>query len=307
MSKNILITGASGLIGTHLTDSLYAKGHRVAHLSRTPRSAKAKTFLWDIGKHTIDETSLQPADAIVHLAGASVADKPWTKERKEEILRSRVDSTRLLYDALKKGNHNVKTFVSASGIGYYGFDHGDKSFTENDAQGEDFLAEVVREWEGSVDAISSLGIRVIKIRIGIVLSDEGGALKEIKRPVKLYAGAPLGSGTQRVSWIHLTDLCNIFIKAIEDESMQGVYNAVAPHPVTNTELTRTIAKVMDKPLILPAIPSFVIKFLFGEMADLVLKGATVSSKKIQSTGFRFRFEYLEPAIEDLLGTKRRSL
>lgn len=306
MSKNILITGASGLIGSHLTASLHAKGHRVAHLSRTPRSGKAQTFLWDVSKQTLDEASLQPADAIVHLAGAGVADKPWTKERKDEILRSRVDSARLLYNALKKGNHNVKTFVSASGIGYYGFDNSDKSFTENDSQGKDFLAEVVRQWEASADEIASLGIRVVKIRIGIVLSKEAGVLKEIARPVKLYAGAPLGSGTQRLSWIHLTDLCNIFIKAIEDERMVGVYNAVAPHPVTNNELTQTIAKVIHKPLILPAIPSFVIKFLFGEMADLVLKGTTVSSKKIQSTGFRFQFEHVNPAIQDLLGTETRS-
>jgi uncharacterized protein len=298
--KNILITGASGLIGTRLTSLLHEKGYRIAHLSRTTRSGNAHTFLWNVDKQQLDSAAIQPAHAIIHLAGAGIADKPWTKERKNEIISSRTLSTRLLYDELKKGNYQVRTFISASGIGYYGSDDSENLFTENDKIGNDFLADVVRRWEEAADQIAELGIRVVKIRIGVVLSERGGALQEIMRPVKFYAGAPLGSGKQYVSWIHLDDLCNLFIKTLEDETLQGVYNAVAPHPVTNKELTYAIAKALNKPVIIPAVPSFVLKILLGEMADLVLKGAKVSGQKIQSTGFRFKFEHIQDALKDLL-------
>jgi uncharacterized protein (TIGR01777 family) len=300
VATNILITGASGLIGSRLTEMLHEKGSRIAHLSRTPRSAKAKTFLWDINKDKIDSESFRPADTIIHLAGESIGGKPWTKERKSEILKSRTHSTWLLYDELKKENHHVKTFVSASAIGYYGADDKDRPFDENDKQGAGFLAEVVHQWEEFVDQISNLGIRVVKIRTGVVLSEEGGALKELMKPVKFYTGAPLGNGNQILSWIHLDDLCRIYIKATEDETMQGIYNAVAPNPVTNREFTYRLARVMRRPIILPPIPSFVLKALLGEMADLVLKGPKVSSQKIQAAGFKFLFENLDSALEDLL-------
>ena len=300
MNKDILITGASGLIGTPLTTMLQEKGYRVAHLSRTRALGKVPTFVWDVHKHQLDEDALKSADSIIHLAGASLAAKPWTKKRKQEILFSRIHSTRLIYDELQKGNHHVKTFVSASAIGYYGFGDKGKVFTEIDNPGVDFLAGVVHQWEKSVDQIATLGIRVVKVRIGIVLSVEGGALKELIRPLKLYVGSPLGSGMQYLSWIHLNDLCGIFIKAIEDDTMKGVYNAVAPHPVTNKEFTYACANVLDKPILLPKVPSLVLKLLLGEMADLVLKGAKVSSEKIQSTGFRFQYAEVEDALADLL-------
>ena len=302
MSKSILITGASGLIGTQLTELLHEKGHRIAHLSRTRRSGKAQTFLWDINRKQIDAEALQPADAIIHLAGENIGDKSWTKERKEEILTSRTNSTALLYDALKNGNHNVKTFISASAVGYYNADSG-KAMEENDKGGNDFLAEVVRQWEQSVDQISTLGIRVVKLRIGIVLSEKGGALKEMMRPIKYFTGAPLGSGKQFVSWIHLDDLCLIYLKALEDETLVGPYNAVAPNPVTNKEFTLALAKAMHKPILLPSVPSFALRLLLGEMADIVLKGAKVSSKKIRASGFQFKFENLDDAVKDLLGNK----
>src|SRR5688572_12244941 len=301
MTKNILITGASGLIGSRLTELLYEKGHRIAHLSRTARSGKAKTFLWDVRKDQIDNESLRPTDAIIHLAGESIGGKPWTRDRKNEILKSRTHSTWLLYEELKKGNHNVKTFVSASGIGYYGPDDKDESFNEADEQGKGFLAEVVHQWEEFVDQISSLGIRVVKIRTGVVLSEKGGALKELMKPIKFYVGAPLGKGTQVLSWIHLDDLCRIYIKAVEDESMKGIYNAVAPNPVTNREFTHRLAKAMKKHIILPPIPSVVLKLLLGEMSDLVLTGPKVSSRKIKAGGFKFEFESLDTALADLLG------
>ncbi len=300
MNKNILITGASGLIGSRLTDLLHSRGNRIAHLSRTPRSGKAKTFLWDVNKKEIDPESLHSTDAIIHLAGAGIADKTWSKSRKLEIVKSRINSTRLLYETLSKGNHNVKSFVSASAIGIYGLNDKGTLITENSRYGTDFLSNVVRKWEEEIDQIATLGIRVVKIRIGIVLSEKGGALKEMIRPVNLYVGAPLGSGEQSISWIHLDDLCNIFIRAIEDEAMEGVYNGVAPNPVTNKEFTKVLGTVLRKPLILPAIPGFVVKILLGEMADLVLKGGQVSSHKIEKTGFQFKFEKVEDAIQDLL-------
>jgi uncharacterized protein (TIGR01777 family) len=300
VTKNILITGASGLIGQRLTDLLYEKGHRIAHLSRTPRSGKAVTFLWDIQQNKMDNEAFQATDAIIHLAGAGVGDKPWTAARKLEIIKSRTESTRLLYNELKKGNHSIKTFVSASAIGFYGIDERGSFFKENDKQGRGFLAEVVAQWEQAVDQIAILGIRVVKIRIGIVLSEKGGALKELMKPVKFYIGAPLGSGDQTLSWIHLDDLCKIFIKAVEDDELKGIYNAAAPNPVSNKEFTKTLAKILHKPIILPPIPAFALKLLLGEMADIVLKGAKVSSEKIQKTGFLFKFNKLEDALTDLL-------
>jgi len=300
VTKNILITGASGLIGRRLTELLHEKGHNIAHLSRTVRSGKARTFLWDIDKQKIDGESLLDTDAIVHLAGESIGTKPWTQARKNAILKSRTHSTWLLYEELKKGNHNVKTFVSASAIGYYGVEENDGLFDENDKQGNGFLAEVVHQWEEFADQISTLGIRVVKIRTGIVLSEKEGALKELKKPVQFFVGAQLGKGTQYLSWIHLDDLCSIYIKAIEDENMRGVYNAVASYPVTNKEFTHQLAKTLKRPIILPPIPSFILKLLLGEMAGLVLTGVKVSNQRIQMSGFKFQFDNLESALRDLL-------
>jgi hypothetical protein len=299
-SGNILITGASGLIGTRLTELLQTEGHSVAHLSRSAQGGNVKTYVWDVKKQTLDEKAFDGVDTMIHLAGAGVADKHWTEERKREILESRTLSTRLLYNELKKGKHSVKTVVSASAIGYYGFDDNEKLFKENDLAGTDYLANVVRQWEAEVDNIASLGIRVVKIRIGIVLSEKGGVLKEVSKPVKLFAGAPLGSGKQNISWIHIDDLVNIFIKAMHDTSMEGAYNGTGPYAVTNRELTKAIAKALHRPVLFPAVPGFALRIFLGEMADIVLKGSKVSSEKIQSAGFTFRFDTLEKAIDDLL-------
>ena len=182
----------------------------------------------------------------------------------------------------------------------FGIGKNDGLFDENDRQGNGFLAEVVHQWEEFADQISTLGIRVVKIRTGIVLSEKEGALRELKRPVQFFVGAPLGKGTQYLSWIHLDDLCQIYIKAIEDENMRGVYNAVAPDPVTNKEFTHQLAKTLKRPIILPPIPSFILKLLLGEMAGLVLTGVKVSNQKIQASGFKFQFDNLEDALRDLV-------
>ncbi len=299
MSK-ILITGGSGLIGRRLSELLLERGHHVSHLGRSHQQGDIKSFVWNVDQRLFPREALEGVDTVIHLAGAGIADKPWSDDRKREILESRTNSTRLLYDELKKGSNSVKSFISASAIGYYGFEDNEVIFSEEDVPGKDFMAYVTQRWEKEVDTIESLQIRVVKVRTGIVLTTEGGALKEIMRPVKFYVGAPLGNGEQYVSWIHLDDLCGIFIKALDDNTMRGPYNGVAPNPVTNRTLTKAIAKSLNKPLILPPVPAFVLKLLLGEMADLILQGNRVSAEKILSTGYTFKFLQVNEALDDLL-------
>lgn len=296
MSK-ILITGASGLIGTRLTELFIQQGHAVVHLGRSKKTGKVPSFVWDVEKGMIEEDALDGVDAVVHLAGAGVADQRWTKKRKQEILESRTRSTALLVRHLER-YPNVKVVVSASAIGYYGFGLTDKEYTEESNPGTDYLASVVSAWEGEVDKIQNK--RVVKLRVGIVLSEKGGALKEMMKPIQWGIGSPLGTGTQYMSWIHLDDLCRMFIKAVEDNTMVGPYNATGPYAVTNMELTRAMAKALHKPLWLPPVPKFVLNILVGEMAAIVLNGSIVSSKKIQQAGFTFQYNSLEEALTDLL-------
>jgi uncharacterized protein (TIGR01777 family) len=300
MNNKILITGASGLIGKRLTEMLLEKGYQVAHLSRSKKSAPVPSFVWDVDAGEIDITALEGISTIIHLAGAGVADKRWSHSRKEEILQSRVKSTQLLFNTLLNNPNQVKSFISASAIGYYGFGTSDEVFHEQSQFGSDFLANVTREWEEDVDKISSLRMRVAKLRIGIVLSDKGGALVEMAKPIRLGFGSPLGSGKQYLSWIHLDDLCAMFIKAVETDLMQGAYNAVSGNWVTNKEMTKTIAKILNKPLWLPNVPAFVLKLVVGQMAEIVLNGSKVSADKIKSTGFNFKYTDLDQALESLL-------
>jgi uncharacterized protein (TIGR01777 family) len=300
-SNNILITGASGLIGTRLTELLLQQKANVSHLGRHRKNPEIQSYTWDVNRSQIDNEALKNVDTIVHLAGAGVAEKRWTKGRKREILESRIRSGRLLFETLKKDNtRSVKTLVSASGVAYYGFGSGTQVFKEHDGAGTDFLSTVTQQWEKEADRFTELGIRVVKLRIGFVLSERGGALKEMAAPVHYFVGAPLGSGEQLINWIHIDDLCQLFIKAIDDSSMSGPYNAVGPYPVTNRELTKAIAKALHKPLILPFVPAFVLKLMLGELAEIVLKGSHVSSGKIVKEGFSFQFNTLENALEDLL-------
>jgi uncharacterized protein (TIGR01777 family) len=298
-SKRILITGASGFLGTRLTQMLEAKGYEVYHLSRSKKNAEEKTFVWDVRKQTIEKGALSSVDAIIHLAGASVAEKRWTEERKKEIIDSRTQSADLLYNTLKTEAHHVKTFISASAIGYYGFTR-DEVFTESSSPGSDFLARVTVQWEKAADKIADLGIRLVKIRIGVVLGNGGGALEPIAKAAKALVGSPLGSGNQYMSWIHLDDVCAMFIHALEQEQMNGPYNAVAPKAVTNRELTKKVAKVLHKPMIFPSVPAFVLKIMFGEMSEIILFGSKVSPDKILATGFVHRFPDLDQTLNDLL-------
>lgn len=295
--SRILITGASGLVGTRLTERLVERGHEVSHLGRSKETGNIKSYVWDVTAGTLDPEAVQNKDVVIHLAGAGIADERWSLKRKREILESRTKSTALLVHKLNDGNNTVKAVVSASAIGYYGMSLEEIEFTEESRPGSGFLADVVTAWEQEADQLKNK--RLVKIRIGVVLSKDDGALKEIARPVRLGLGAPLGTGNQYVSWIHLDDLCEMFSKAVEDESMDGPYNATAG-AVTNRELTHAIAKTLHKPLWLPAVPGVALKLFLGEMADLVLYGSRVTSNRIRQTGFSFKFDTLEKALNNLL-------
>ena len=292
--KQILISGGSGLVGKQITSLLEKKGYEVAWLSRSRQNRKS--FLWDVEKGQIDPEAMEWADAVIHLAGAGVADKRWTPERKKLILESRTLSTQLLYSAIEKAKNKPSTFISASAVGFYGFDTGTALVDESSPAGKDFLAQVVQVWENEAKKMESLHLRTVMLRIGIVLDDEGGALKEM---LKLPVAAPLGSGDQWMSWIHIEDLARMFVFALEKTTLQGVYNAVGPNPATNQQLTREAAHSSGKPYVGIGAPAFMLRLVLGEMAAMVLGGNRVSSQKIQKAGFQFEFSELAPALKDL--------
>lgn len=297
MPGKILITGGSGLVGMRLSEMLIDLGYEVAHLSRNPsKVSNYKTFKWDVNSGYIDDNAVSYADYIINLAGASVADEKWSEDRKKEILKSRIDSINLLHKCLSSTQHHVKGFISASAIGIYG-DSGDRLMSEESTYSDDFLAEVCKAWEAAAWQMRDLDLRTVIFRLGIVLSKKGGALPQIAKPIKLLAGAPLGSGKQYMSWVHIDDACRLFIKAIEDTQFEGVYNAVAPHPVTNEEFTKELAEVMHKPLVLPNVPSFALNLMLGEMSEVVLFSQRVSANKVLQTGFTFEYNYLPEALE----------
>ena len=300
MATKVLITGGSGLVGTQLSELLVAEGFEVSHMSRSIRGTeKYSTFQWDVVSGDLDEAAFEGIDHIIHLAGAGVADKAWTEKRKQIIYDSRIKSTALLGRELKKHDVKLKSFVSASAIGLYGDDTQDLLVDEESQAADGFLAKVVEDWEAEAVRIEPLGFPVVRIRIGVVLAKEGGALPKMAQPVRWGVGAPLGTGRQYVSWIHIQDLCRIFRWAM-DLSESDVYNAVAPVAITNAELNRMIAKVLKRPVFLPPVPAFALKLMLGEMASIVLGGNNVSAKKLVDAGFKFEFSDSEEAIADLL-------
>jgi uncharacterized protein (TIGR01777 family) len=299
MAHKILITGAGGLIGQRLTALLLKNGHAVSHLGRSLGKSNVPSFTWNLASRTIDARCLDGVDTIFHLAGANVAERRWTASRKKEILSSRVDSTQLLAEALKKNTNSVRTFISASAIGYYGFNDPEKIFTEDDPSANDFLAQVTSQWEQAADEIEKLTIRTAIIRIGIVLSSKGGALSAMTMPIRNGIGAVLGSGKQMLSWIHIDDVCRMFVLAVESQNINGAYNA-ATNWCSNEEITHSIGAVLQKKIWLPAVPPFVLKLMLGEMADIVLNGSKVSSEKIVRAGFKFEFTDLQVTLRNLL-------
>jgi uncharacterized protein len=306
----VLITGGTGLIGKSLTKMLLQKDYKVIVLTRqvgiSDRPAGEGPYFaqWDIEKQTIDKSAIQQADYIIHLAGAGVAEKRWTENRKKEILESRTKSSELIVKTLTETDNKVKAVVSASAIGWYGADPAipnPKPFVETDPADNSFLGETCKLWEQSIDPLTSLSKRLIKLRIGIVMSNEGGALKEFIKPLRAGVATILGDGKQVVSWVHLDDLCRLFIASIENESMIGVFNAVAPQPVDNKALVLELAKQMRGRFFVPVyVPSFVLKLMMGEMSIEVLKSATVSAEKIHKTGFQFLYPSIESALKAAL-------
>ncbi len=304
----ILLTGGSGMIGRQLTELLLDKGYSVIIIGRSINPFLKHPMLsyatWNLNDQTIDTEAIQSADYIINLAGAGVADKRWSEERKQEIVTSRINAGQTLVKALTQIPNKVKAVVNASAIGWYGADtatslqHG---FSEDAAADTQFLGETCKLWEESVHPISQLGKRLVVLRIGIVLSKNGGAFAEFLKPVKLGVAGILGSGKQIISWIHVHDLCQMFIYAIENNTMQGAYNAVAARPVSNKHLTIALAnKVKGKFYIPIHVPSFVLKIMLGEMSIEVLKSATVSNKKIKQTGFSYLYNTVEAAIDNLV-------
>lgn len=298
----ILVTGGTGLVGKALTRALTAKGHDCIIMSRKPGTGKngIRYAGWDPAAGTLDQSALQEADYIIHLAGAGVADKRWSVARKKEILDSRVQSGELLVKKLATVPHKVKAVISASAIGWYGADPvipNPHPFTEELPADKAFLGDTCRQWEESLQPLTAMNIRLVKLRIGIVLSREGGALKEFLKPLRFGIAAVLGKGNQVVSWIHLDDLLNLFIYAIENEQLNGVFNATAPHPVSNRELTLALAKARKRFYIPMPVPSFILKIMMGEMSIEVLKSATVSSVKVSQSGYTFLYPAISLAME----------
>jgi uncharacterized protein (TIGR01777 family) len=258
-----------------------------------------KTYLWDPDKGYIDPEAIDGADHIVHLAGENLTNKRWTKKQKKIIIDSRVKTAELLFEKVKERNKTLKSFVSASAVGYYGAVTLDKIFTETDSPGSDFVAHTCILWEGAADKFTSLGVRTVKIRTSPVLANGEGILSKLLIPVKLGVASPIGSGKQYFPWIHLDDLCEIYVKAIADPAMTGVYNACAPVYVTNEEFMRELAAVLKKPFFFPNVPGLIMKVVFGEKGAVALEGTPVSSEKIQRSGFNFKFPELNAALKDV--------
>lgn len=301
MGKRVLITGGSGSVGKHLSELLLSKGYEVAHLSRSKTSLpNIKTFLWNVEQNQIDEQCTDGVDIIVHLAGAGIADSRWTDERKKVIIESRTKSIQLVYQLLKTHIHQVKTVVSASASGYYS-ERGDAIMKETDSPNNDFLGECSVLWENAVDEAISLGIRVVKFRTGVILDKKSGALPKIAAPIKFGVGSPLGNGKQWTSWIHLDDVVEMYLKGIEDESLNGAYNMATPNPLTNKDLTLAIAKKLNKPLWLPNVPAFILKLIFGEMSAVVLGSTKMDIQKIEQAGFKFKFPTIKSALNNIYG------
>jgi len=304
--QTVLITGGSGFVGQNLTRFLVESGYRVVILSRSLEGKKntdqVSYALWDLKKHSIDPAAISAADYIIHLAGAGVVDKKWTDAYKQEILESRTGSSKLIIEALQNQPHRVKAIVSASAIGWYGPDKTPViPFTETDPASDDFLGQTCRLWEQSIGAAERLGIRVCTLRTGIVLGNGGGALAEFIKPVKFGIAGILGSGKQAVSWIHINDLCRMYLFAIENQPLRGSYNAVAPFPVSNKELTLTLAHTLRGKFFIPIhVPAFALKLIMGQRSIEVLKSTTVSAAKIKEAGFQFSFPGIEGAIHNLL-------
>jgi uncharacterized protein (TIGR01777 family) len=290
---NILITGGTGLVGQLLQQKLVDMNYTVRILSRNPK--KATEFYWNIANNEIDEKAFIDVEYIIHLAGAGIAEKRWTPKRKQEIMDSRIKSTALLFNKVKQLKTPLKGFIAASAIGYYGAITSENIFKESDPAATDFIGNVCQQWEQASLAFNDLQIPTTILRTGIVLSKNGGALSKMNTPIAIN---PIAGGKQYIPWIHIEDLTNLFIKAIEDNTFTGIYNAVAPETQTSCSFAKTLAKKTKKLYIPLGIPSFLLQLLFGEMSIILTTGSRISSEKIENSGFYFIYKNLDKALEN---------
>ena len=298
--KTILITGGSGLVGRKLSRLLIEKGYNVIWLSRE-RYVKAEIprYRWDYRRNEIDKEAVEQADVIIHLAGSNLGEDSWTRQKKQSIVESRVQTAQLLLDTLKSMDKKIDAFISASAIGFYGVKTTDKIFTEEDASVEsDFLSRTCRKWEDAAFRFQQeLDVRTVALRTAFVISKNSDAFRKMVLPTRFGLGAPIGSGNQYMSWIHIEDLCQLYLKAIEDTSMQGAYNAVAPEFINNADFMHALAKVMRRPFFMPHVPAFFMRLIMGEAADMILGGSRISAQKIQDAGYEFQYDTSEKAFK----------
>ncbi len=299
----VLITGGTGLIGKNLTRYLTSMGYHVIILSRQPvaeSEINVEYAQWSIEKQTIDEWAVEKADHVICLAGAGIMDRRWTDQYKKTIIESRTKANELIIKYLHSSD-NVKSVISASAIGWYGADkRGMNAFTETDKASNDFTGETCRLWEESIAPVTAFNKKLVILRTGIVLSNDGGAYPAFTRPLRFGIAAVLGDGKQVISWIHMDDLCRMYSASIEDENISGIYNAVAPEPVTNKKLVLTAAKKIRGDFFIPVhAPAFALRMTLGQRSSEILKSTTVSSKKILDAGFTFLYPTIESAIDDL--------
>jgi uncharacterized protein len=297
-TKKVIITGATGLIGKKLIPLIEAAGYDAFILSRK-QTKDPRYILWDHHKGFIEEAKLQNTYAVLHLAGSGIADGRWTTERRKEIISSRVDTADLLYKTFKKLNIHPKVFISSSGTGHYGADSGSALMNESSPGTSDFISVVCQKWEQAANQFIDLNSRVVILRTGVVLSADGGALPKLSQTIRYGVGSAIASGSQYMSWIHIDDLCRLYVESLKNEQFIGIYNAVADETLTNSDFTRTIAKTLGKPLFMPNVPSFVLKLLFGEMASLLIGGNNVSNTKLKEVGFLCHYPKLHMALGHL--------
>ena len=297
----ILITGGSGSIGKHLIPKLLFKGHEVSIIGRTERKIPGvESFVWNLEKGTLDERALVDVTYIIHLAGAGIADKSWSPSRKKEIVESRVKPMQMLARALESRNQRIKAIISSSAVGFYGGITSDKIYVEEDEPASDFLGTTCKMWEDAVQLFKPVADREVRVRTSVVLMSKSGALPKLVRPTKYGFGAAIGSGNQWMPWIHIDDLTELYLRAIEDERFNGAYNAVAPQHVTQSALIKAIGNTIGRPTFLPPVPGFLIKTVLGEMATVVTEGSRVSGQRLTDNGFEFQYSDINKALTNLL-------